>query len=289
MELTQHAESGQVLVSDSVVSAILTQQPEAGFDRLCRKVGSIHVKPCIVDDALDSRGNIGTTATQVIQVFTTRSQDADSACEQSDSELGQLKRVAIGSANACRYIVDHADLTLSDQPAGQGGYGWVYRGTWRGVDVAVKRMARNRFDEESRLQFREEAALLARMRHPHVVLFIGVSLCSPNMCIVTEWMPRGSLREVLDDTAQELDWPLRLSLVRGLALGLAFLHSSEPPILHRDLNSSNVLIDDLWNAKIAGTPSLSAAAAAAAAAAACRTHDRQSLCAFIQQTLSWLE
>jgi hypothetical protein len=255
LELTQHAEGGQVLVSDSVVCAIIAQQPKVDFDQRFHTVGAVHVEACVADDLLDSGADTDSRATQAVQVFEMRplAADADDSINELGGSKRQLERVAIGSANACRYIVAHGDLTLSDQPAGQGGHGWVYRGRWRGIEVAVKRLAGKRFDEESRLRFREEAALLARVRHPHVVLFIGVCLRSPNVCIVTEWIPRGSLRDVLDDPAQELGWPLRLSLVRGIALGLAFLHSCAPPILHRDLNSSNVLIDDLWNSKIAGT------------------------------------
>jgi tRNA A-37 threonylcarbamoyl transferase component Bud32 len=250
MELTQHAEGGQVLVSDSVVAAIVAQHPKADFDLRFRTVGAVPVEP---HDTLDSADRA-----QAVGAFDMRPHAECPTYEHERESVERcppgrhLQRIAIGSGNACKYIVNYEDLTLSDQPVGEGGYGWVYRGRWHGVEVAVKLLARKRFGEESRLQFREEASLLARLRHPHVVLFIGVCLRSPNACIVTEWLPRGSLRDVLDDQTQELDWPLRLSLVRGVALGLAYLHSFAPAILHRDLNSSNVLIDDLWNAKITG-------------------------------------
>ena len=101
------------------------------------------------------------------------------------------------------------------------------------------------------VRFREEAALLAELRHPNVVLFIGACVRSPNVCIVTEWIRKGSLRDVLADGSAKLPWSTRLGVVKGIALGLAYRHSQEPaPILHRDLKSSNVLIDESWNAKI---------------------------------------
>jgi serine/threonine protein kinase len=135
---------------------------------------------------------------------------------------------------------------------GQGSYGFVSQGRWKGVDVAVKRFVKQRLDEETMLRFREEAALLAELRHPNVVLFIGACVRSPNVCIVTEWMPKGSLSDVLADSSVKLAWPLRVNMVRGIALGLAYLHSQQPAaILHRDLKSSNVLVDESWNAKIA--------------------------------------
>jgi serine/threonine protein kinase len=126
---------------------------------------------------------------------------------------------------------------------GRASYGFVSQGRWKGVDVAVKRFVKQRLDEDTMLRSREEAALLAELRHPNVVLFIGACVRSPNICIVTEWIPKGSLRDVLADGSVKLSWATRPNVVKGIALGLAYLHSQHPaPILHRDLKSSNVLI-----------------------------------------------
>jgi class 3 adenylate cyclase/tRNA A-37 threonylcarbamoyl transferase component Bud32 len=158
----------------------------------------------------------------------------------------------IGSSNACRWIIPFEDLAIQEAHVGQGSYGFVSQGRWKGVDVAVKRFVKQRLDEDTMLRFREEAALLAELRHPNVVLFIGACVRSPNICIVTEWIPKGSLRDVLADGSVKLSWATRLNVVKGIALGLAYLHSQQPaPILHRDLKSSNVLVDESWNAKIA--------------------------------------
>jgi tRNA A-37 threonylcarbamoyl transferase component Bud32 len=257
------------------VSGVVTEEQgeqKTGFGReRFRKVGTVQVDSSIHlhhDD--DSGPRTGSATAEIIEVFEVRL-PGDAECPATDDEessasavdllleLGQpphKRASAVGSgASACRYNITYEDLTFldRDQPVGQGSYGWVYKARWRGVEVAVKQLARQRFDEESRLRFREESVLLAQLRHPHVVLFIGVCLRAPNVCIVTEWMQRGSLRDVLDDQSLDLAWPLRLSIVRGIALGLVHLHSYTPAILHRDLNSSNVLIDESWNAKIAGS------------------------------------
>merc|ERR1711865_190792 len=68
------------------------------------------------------------------------------------------------------------------------------------------------------------------------------------VCIVTEYYPRGSLADVLDDTAIELPWKVRLDIMIGAAKGLLFLHSAS--MLHRDWKSSNILIASDWSARI---------------------------------------
>ena len=89
------------------------------------------------------------------------------------------------------------------------------------------------------LDFRAETALLSEMRHPNIVMFIGACLRPPNLCIVTEYMAKGSLREVLRDKSISLDMSQKMKIGRSIALALTYLHSLKPIIIHRDLKPSS--------------------------------------------------
>ena len=95
---------------------------------------------------------------------------------------------------------------------------------------------------------------MASMRHPNVVMYLGVCLQPP--CVVTEYCARGSLNDVFKRAratpalAAQLDWGRRLNMVLDAAKGMMYLHSSEPPVIHRDLKSPNLLVDKHWRIKV---------------------------------------
>ncbi|KAL6047965.1 Serine/threonine protein kinase, catalytic domain containing protein, variant 2 [Balamuthia mandrillaris] len=154
------------------------------------------------------------------------------------------------SANLCRWIINFKQLQLGPQ-IGVGSYGIVYKAKWKGVDVAVKKFIKQKLSEKRMLEFRAEMAFLSELHHPNIVLFIGACVRRPHLCIVTEYMKKGSLKDILRDKATQLPWNLRMKMARSIALGLHYLHSLEPIIIHRDLKSSNLLVDENWNVKIA--------------------------------------
>jgi class 3 adenylate cyclase len=79
------------------------------------------------------------------------------------------------SANLCRWIIDYHEIQVGKQ-VGLGSYGVVFRGKWKGVDVAVKRFIKQKLDERRMLEFRAEMAFLSELHHPNIVLFIGTPL-----------------------------------------------------------------------------------------------------------------
>jgi len=159
-------------------------------------------------------------------------------------------------ANLVRWVIRFEDIQMGEQ-IGTGSYGIVYRGVWKGVDVAIKRFIKQKLDERHLLEFRAEVACLSELRHPNIVLFIGACLRMPNLCLITEWVKQGSLNSILasgsaSSSAQvKLPWPLRMRMLRDAARGVHYLHSLEPPIVHRDLKSSNLLVDESFNVKVA--------------------------------------
>ena len=128
---------------------------------------------------------------------------------------------------------------------GGGAFGQVHRGRFRATEVAVKLVPRT--SEQELKQFRGEAAMLARLRHPNVCLFMGACFDkdAPHWALVTEYISQGSLWDALRDPRGDRAWPLgrRYRVGAGIARGLAYLHAHRPPVLHRDVKSPNVLVD----------------------------------------------
>jgi len=135
---------------------------------------------------------------------------------------------------------------------GKGSFGEVFRGTWNGTEVAVKKLNLPTSIDEANFikEFKNEVEIMRSLMHPNVIQFLGASFQHPDICIVTEYMPRGSLYKILHSPQ-----PLSIGRLRFIALdaakGMAYLHSSNPVIIHRDLKSHNLLIDEHWKTKVA--------------------------------------
>ncbi len=146
---------------------------------------------------------------------------------------------------ASTIVIKHSELQF-DKELGKGGFGVVYRGTWRHIDVAVKQLLMDNISPEAAEEFTKEAQMMANLRHDNIVQFRGYCV-SPHYCIVMEYMPNGSLFHILRSN-QPLDWPLRFSIAVDMAKGLSYLHHEN--ILHRDIKSLNVLLDKHMQAKL---------------------------------------
>jgi len=133
---------------------------------------------------------------------------------------------------------------------GRGGYGQVFRGNWRGTEVAVKMLFNDNVNLKLIIDLRKEVDLLCKLRHPNIVLFMGACTEPASPCIVTEFLSRGSLANILLDETIEMDWGLRLQLGFDCARGMTYLHSRNPIIIHRDLKTDNLLVDDSWQVKV---------------------------------------
>ncbi|XP_073149158.1 leucine-rich repeat receptor protein kinase HPCA1-like isoform X2 [Henckelia pumila] len=135
---------------------------------------------------------------------------------------------------------------------GTGGYGKVYRGTLpHGQLVAVKRARQGSM--QGGLEFKTEIELLSRVHHKNVVSLVGFCFEQGEQLLVYEYISNGSLKESLSGkTGIRLDWMRRLRIALGAARGLQYLHDlANPPIIHRDIKSNNILLDERMNAKVA--------------------------------------
>ena len=128
---------------------------------------------------------------------------------------------------------------------GKGAFGDVLQATWQGTDVAVKVLNPGQVSEKSVEDFRREVGMLLVLRHPNVVLFMGAATVAPDLCIVMEHAARGSLYRVLHqrDRQAGIDHARRIQWATEIARGMNYLHTRSPPIVHRDLKSSNILVD----------------------------------------------
>ncbi|RDX89886.1 putative serine/threonine-protein kinase SIS8, partial [Mucuna pruriens] len=136
------------------------------------------------------------------------------------------------------------EITLGER-IGLGSYGEVYRGEWRGTEVAVKRFLDQDISGESLEEFKTEVKIMKRLRHPNVVLFMGAVTRPPNLSIVTEFLPR-----LLHRPNSQLDERRRLKMALDAARGMNYLHNCTPVVVHRDLKSPNLLVDKNWVVKV---------------------------------------
>ncbi|KAL5169903.1 Receptor-like serine/threonine-protein kinase NCRK [Glycine soja] len=139
---------------------------------------------------------------------------------------------------------------------GVGGSSYVYLGRLKdGSNVAVKRL-KDQGGSEADSAFFKEIELLARLHHCHLVPLLGY--CSElkgkhvQRLLVFDYMANGNLRDCLDGVSgKHVDWATRVMIAIGAARGLEYLHEAAAPrILHRDVKSTNILLDENWQAKI---------------------------------------
>ncbi|CAK9262943.1 unnamed protein product, partial [Sphagnum jensenii] len=141
-----------------------------------------------------------------------------------------------------------------DQKLGVGGFGTVYKGTMEsGLIVAVKRT--NKLDTSGAQQFLNEMALLSQVNHRNLVHLHGCCLETEVPMLVYEYVPNGNLSEHLrgekSSELGHLTWPKRMQIAIETAEAITYLHSeANPPIYHRDVKSSNILLNNMYSVKV---------------------------------------
>ncbi|WVZ87062.1 hypothetical protein U9M48_033757 [Paspalum notatum var. saurae] len=162
------------------------------------------------------------------------------------------KQLSIESHFAADWLeISWEELDLKER-VGSGSFGTVYRADWNGSDVAVKVLMDQDVGEAQLKEFLREIAIMKRVRHPNVVLFMGAVTKCPHLSIVTEYLPRGSLFRLINKAAngEMLDLKRRLRMALDVAKGINYLHCLNPPIVHWDLKTPNMLVDKNWSVKV---------------------------------------
>ncbi|KAG8385798.1 hypothetical protein BUALT_Bualt03G0082700 [Buddleja alternifolia] len=151
------------------------------------------------------------------------------------------------------WTADLSQLFIGNKFA-SGAHSRIYRGIYKQRAVAIKMVRIPTHEEETRSlleqQFKSEVALLSRLYHPNIVQFIAACKKPPVYCIITEYMSQGTLRMYLNKKepySLSTDTILRLAL--DISRGMEYLHSQG--VMHRDLKSNNLLLNDEMRVKVA--------------------------------------
>jgi len=146
-----------------------------------------------------------------------------------------------------QWEIDFKEVKVQEK-IGNGSFGIVYKGMWRGIEVAVKKLHNTKISDEHLETFLQEITIMSRLRHPNIVLFLGCCSEEPNICFLTEYISNGNLHNLLQ--REKLDFSRILTMSIEVARGLVYLHAHNPPVLHRDLKSLNILVDENYHAKV---------------------------------------
>ncbi|GAB4824618.1 hypothetical protein Ancab_007491 [Ancistrocladus abbreviatus] len=223
-----------------------------------------------------NKGNIVAPSTVVIHPRDPSDSDNRIKVAVSSNTAGSLfthtasssgRRTSSGMANS--HVIESGNLVISVQvlrkvtndfsaenQLGHGGFGVVYRGELEdGTKIAVKRMDAGVITSKALDEFHAEIAVLSKVRHRHLVSLFGYSTEGNEKLLVYEYMPKGDLSGHLfhwkNLNLEPLPWKRRLVIALDVARGMEYLHSlAQHSFIHRDLKSSNILLDDEYRAKV---------------------------------------
>eukprot|EP01119_Soliformovum_irregulare_P018627 TRINITY_DN575_c0_g1_i1.p1 TRINITY_DN575_c0_g1~~TRINITY_DN575_c0_g1_i1.p1 ORF type:complete len:1549 (+),score=441.45 TRINITY_DN575_c0_g1_i1:27-4673(+) len=148
------------------------------------------------------------------------------------------------------FNIEYSDLKFQSK-IGKGSSGVISKGLWKGTQVAIKKISRSLIDSSHSLDtFRAEINMLKRFRHPNIILFMGISMREDHVFIITEYMERGSLKSLISQQYNTFNWPQKIKMALDIVGGMHYLHSLKPIVIHRDLKSSNILVDKSFNLKV---------------------------------------
>lgn len=147
-------------------------------------------------------------------------------------------------------IIKKLETLNEEHIIGSGGFGTVYRLAMDDGNVfALKRILKmnDGFDRF----FERELEILGSIKHRHLVNLRGYCNSSTSKLLIYDYLSGGSLDEALHERSEQLDWDTRLNIIMGAAKGLAYLHHDcSPRIIHRDIKSSNILLDGNFEARV---------------------------------------
>ena len=143
--------------------------------------------------------------------------------------------------------IPYDELEMDDQ-IGQGGFSIIKKGRWRCTDVAIKIIVDPVITDDLIAEVRNEVQMLSILKHPRIVILMGISSKTTNLAIVFEYMDNGCLFDLLHTSSTAISMEQRLNIAYEVAGIFAYLHKSE--VVHRDLKSYNILVDKNFNIKL---------------------------------------
>ncbi|KAI4338398.1 hypothetical protein MLD38_023462 [Melastoma candidum] len=171
----------------------------------------------------------------------------------SSGRMVEVSHLGWGRWYTLREVEEATSRFSPDNVIGDGSYGIVYSGVLAdGTKVAVKNLLNNRGEAEK--EFKVEVEAIGRVRHKNLVRLLGYCVEGAYRMLVYEYVDNGNLDQWLHGDVGDvspLSWNIRINIILGTAKGLAYLHEGlEPKVVHRDVKSSNILLDRQWNPKV---------------------------------------
>lgn len=165
----------------------------------------------------------------------------------------KLSELTRGFDNTFEIKLSEIEFNERHSDIGKGTFGEVKRGVWRGEEVAVKFLKTTMLTSSDTIAaFIEECNIMKNLRHPNILLYMGASTKGPDFFVVTEFCENGNLFELLHlNRNYKLNWEEVRRMALEISYGMNYLHSFNPPILHRDLKSMNVLLGKKLQVKLA--------------------------------------
>ncbi|KAL2330240.1 hypothetical protein Fmac_017821 [Flemingia macrophylla] len=165
----------------------------------------------------------------------------------------EVSHLGWGRWYTLRELEDATGGLCPENVVGEGGYGIVYHGVLTdGTKIAVKNLLNNKGQAEK--EFKVEVEAIGRVRHKNLVRLLGYCVEGAYRMLVYEYVDNGNLEQWLHGdvgAVSPLTWNIRMNIILGTARGLAYLHEGlEPKVVHRDVKSSNILLDRQWNSKV---------------------------------------
>lgn len=158
-------------------------------------------------------------------------------------ELENLKYIN----NSGTWIIHNMELEFAVK-LGSGASGTVYKGLYKGEEVATKVLKTDQTQKELE-EFKKEFQIMSTIQSPYLVFFFGACL-EPKLCMVMELCERGSLYHVLNDLTVTTGWKQVFRWAREMTLGIDCLHSYKPQVLHRDMKSLNLMVNKQFQVKV---------------------------------------
>uniref|UniRef100_A0A1J3D486 non-specific serine/threonine protein kinase n=1 Tax=Noccaea caerulescens TaxID=107243 RepID=A0A1J3D486_NOCCA len=190
--------------------------------------------------------------------------DSEHSVRSRRSSTGSVQR-HYGNNNAKetenqnrRFTIDEInEATKNFSPSfriGQGGFGTVYKARLRdGTTVAIKRAKKSLHDDRQGAEFMSEIQTLSQVTHLSLVRYYGYLVHNDEKILIVEYVANGTLRDHLEcKEGKILDMATRLDIAIDIAHAITYLHMyTQPPLIHRDIKSSNILLTENFRAKVA--------------------------------------
>eukprot|EP01087_Luapelamoeba_hula_P002896 TRINITY_DN1270_c0_g1_i2.p1 TRINITY_DN1270_c0_g1~~TRINITY_DN1270_c0_g1_i2.p1 ORF type:complete len:683 (-),score=166.80 TRINITY_DN1270_c0_g1_i2:47-2095(-) len=147
-------------------------------------------------------------------------------------------------------VMVRADELEVGQKIAEGKYGTVYKGKCRGQSVAIKILHNQHLSNEKLEELRTEVEIMSRLRHPCILLLMGVCTDKDKIALVMEYVEGKSLDRILHDSKINLSLQTQLHIAKDIAKGMNWLHCLDPPIIHRDIKPPNILVNASYDVKV---------------------------------------